>query len=843
MNTRKACLMLAIVAVTIIAIFLSSTDTAMAGSMIQEVSGGFGVAGNQIASSMVVYSGRIYVGTNNGAHGCEIWASDGSGWTQVIGGGAPGSSTAPGFGNPNNITTSEMAVFGDYLYAGTHNNNGCQIWRYDRSTWTEVVGQGAAGSSTAPGFGNPSNRVARSMAVFSSQLYAGTWKPGSGCEVWRTADGTTWTPVVGAAAAMAAGFGNVNNQYAESMAAFGSHLYVGTYNSAAGCEVWRTDGSSWTPIVGAGGVIGGGFGSLNNFILESMAIYDSALYMGTGNAGGGQVWRYSEDGSCTQIVGQGGAGTSAGPGFGNAGNTYAISMTIYDSHLYVGTYNSTAGCEVWRFDGSGWTEVVGQDPGGTWGTGPGFGNPDNWGAYVMGVFDSRIFFGTHDMNDGCEIWSTKTATTWYLAEGATKGGYETWVLVQNPNAASVGVTIKFQTGAGEVLGPTDTIPAYSRRSYLANTYVISYDVSTKVTSNGPDIICERSVYWTPPGETAKVLGHDSIGVIAPAMKWYLAEGATAGGYETWVLVQNPNSSPVDVDIKYQTQSGQIQGPAETIAAKSRKSYRVELNTYNVSTLVTSMTPGGLIICERSVYYTPAGSNHKEVGTDSIGIVEPASNWYLAEGATDGGYETWVLVQNPNSIDVNVNVKYQTTNGEVQGPIETVLARSRKSFRVNDKVKDFNVSTKVESTGGDVVCERAMYWTPPGKAQTQKVLGHDSIGVRMGNSEWYLAEGATKGGYETWVLVQNPNAAAVTIDLQFQTAAGPIPAAGDPAIRETIPGLSRRSYKVNNWTNSYDVSTRVASLGGSIICERAVYWTPAGTTIKQLGTDSIGFTLY
>jgi hypothetical protein len=34
--------------------------------------------------------------------------------------------------------------------------------------------------------------------------------------------------------------------------------------------------------------------------------------------------------------------------------------------------------------------------------------------------------------------------------------------------------------------------------------------------------------------------HDSIGVTAPAPVWYLAEGSTEGGMETWVLVQNPN---------------------------------------------------------------------------------------------------------------------------------------------------------------------------------------------------------------------------------------------------------------------------------------------------------------
>jgi hypothetical protein len=842
---RRIALMIATVVAATVAPLLASSQPARAASVNQQISAGFGDAGNTVASAMAVYRGRIYAGTDNGA-GCQVWSSSGSGWTQVVGQGAAGTSTGPGFGIPQNIEVSSETVFGDYLYAGTMNSaSGCRIWRFDGSGWTQVVGQGAGGTPTGPGFGSVANSAARSMAVLGNYLYVGT-DNNNGCQVWRSPDGTTWTPVVGAAAAMPAGFGNANNLVARSMAAYGSNLYVGTYKVGVnGADVWRTDGSSWTAVAGPGGVIGAGFGDGNNSMVLSMAVYDSALYMGTANASAGcEVWRYNGS-ACSQMVGQGAAGTSTGPGFGNPSNIEVYSMVVYDSHLYAGTKNILSGCYGWRFDGSGWSEVVGQDPALTWGTGPGFGNPDNAIAYVMQVFDSRLYMGTQNTNGGCEVWCTKSATTWYLAEGATAGGFETWILVQNPNSVSVGVTIKFQTGAGEVAGPADVIPANSRRSYPANTYVSSFDVSTKVISNGPDIICERSVYWTAPAHTSKVLGHDSIGVIQPAMKWYLAEGATRGGYETWVLVQNPNSSAVDVDLKFQTQSGQIQGPAESIPARSRKSYSVDpwVDTFDVSTLVTSLTPGEPVICERAVYYTPEGATHKEVGTDSIGVTETSSVWYLAEGATDGGFETFILVQNPNNSDVAVNIKFQTTSGEVQGPVDTVPARSRKTYRANDRVKDFNVSTKVESTGGDVVCERSMYWTASTR-NAKKTIGHDCIGVKLPGYEWYMAEGATRGGYETWVLVQNPNDAQVTVRLQFQTGAGLIPAPGSPEIKDNIPAGSRRSYKVNAWVDSYDVSTKVSvTSGGPVICERAVYLTPTGSAVRALGTDSIGFTLY
>ncbi len=66
---------------------------------------------------------------------------------------------------------------------------------------------------------------------------------------------------------------------------------------------------------------------------------------------------------------------------------------------------------------------------------------------------------------------------------------------------------------------------------------------------------------------------------------------------------------------------------------------------------------------------------------------------------------------------------QTSTGEkkphgLQGV--TVPAGSRSTFKLNDYLADWNVSTLVQATGGEVICERAMYgngWT----------WAHDSTG--------------------------------------------------------------------------------------------------------------------
>jgi subtilisin family serine protease len=405
-----------------------------------------------------------------------------------------------------------------------------------------------------------------------------------------------------------------------------------------------------------------------------------------------------------------------------------------------------------------------------------------------------------------------TPATWYLAEGCTGGDFETWVLVQNPLSNPVDINIVFQTDTGTVQGPLDSIPASSRKSYNVGSYVKTYNVSTQVTPSGGNVICERSMY----GNDRK-WGHDSIGVTSPASSWYLAEGCTGGDFETWVLVQNPGDSEVQVDLDFQTDSGQTQGPQEIIPARSRRSYNVGnyVKTYNISTKVTA---SGGVICERAMY---GGS--RTWGHDSVGVTESNSFWCMPEGCTDGDFETWVLVQNPNDDPAEIEMSFQTDKGVVAGPKEVIAPRSRRSYNAANYVRSYDVSTVVNCTSGSVICERAMY----GGSRT---WGHDSVGSTYSAPTWCMAEGCTEGSFETWVLVQNPADSPADIAMTFMTEKGIV--AGPT---ETIPAYSRKSYNLANYVKSYDVSTLVNAASGSIICERAMYGNN-----RTWGSDSIGY---
>jgi hypothetical protein len=438
--------------------------------------------------------------------------------------------------------------------------------------------------------------------------------------------------------------------------------------------------------------------------------------------------------------------------------------------------------------------------------------PDGSGGAIAAWQDKRI--GKYD------IYAQRISRddTWYLAEGCTGGDFETWVLVQNPNASDVTVDLTFMTPAGPQPGPTGvTVPASSRTSFNVGGTVIDFSVSTKVVSHGGRVICERAMYGG-----GRAWGTDSIGTTTPAPLWYLAEGCTGGDFETWVLVQNPNPDVVIVDLNFMTTGGLRPGPQDvSIPPNARISFNAgeSVVDYNVSTMVQTHT--GNVVCERAMY-----GNGRTWAHDSVGVIAPAPLWYLAEGCTGGDFETWVLVQNPNAAPVTVDVDYMTPGGLQPGPQGVVIpGNSRQTFNVGESVVDFNVSTMVTSAGGPVICERAMYGG-------NRTWGTDSIGVSTPAPLWYLAEGCTGGDFETWVLVQNPNAAPVTVDVDYMTPGGLQPGPQDVV----IPGNSRQTFNVGGTVIDFNVSTMVQTHAGDVICERAMY---GGN--RTWAHDSIGYT--
>jgi hypothetical protein len=79
-------------------------------------------------------------------------------------------------------------------------------------------------------------------------------------------------------------------------------------------------------------------------------------------------------------------------------------------------------------------------------------------------------------------------------EGSTGPGFQTWLLVQNPQSSDAHVTLTFMTEAGELAGPALVVGAHRRATVdLATCVPGRWSVSTEVRSDRP-VSGERSLY-------------------------------------------------------------------------------------------------------------------------------------------------------------------------------------------------------------------------------------------------------------------------------------------------------------------------------------------------------------
>ena len=132
---------------------------------------------NTAVRSMVLLGGYLYVGTENSNTGAEVWRYNGT-WEQIQTG---------WFGDSNNTAVTSMTPAVGYVFVGTRNSSGAEVWRYSSATgW--VQGDNGWDDGSGP---NPNNKAVLSMALLGSYIYVGT-ENSSGAEVWRFGIAWDW---------------------------------------------------------------------------------------------------------------------------------------------------------------------------------------------------------------------------------------------------------------------------------------------------------------------------------------------------------------------------------------------------------------------------------------------------------------------------------------------------------------------------------------------------------------------------------------------------------------------------------------------------------------------------
>ncbi|PKQ27530.1 MAG: hypothetical protein CVT63_07525 [Candidatus Anoxymicrobium japonicum] len=105
------------------------------------------------------------------------------------------------------------------------------------------------------------------------------------------------------------------------------------------------------------------------------------------------------------------------------------------------------------------------------------------------------------------------------------------------------------------------------------------------------------------------------------------------------------------------------------------------------------------------------------------MASPHTTFYLPDGETSNGRETWTLVQNPNNVKVTVEITCMTPTGEGNVTFhDEVPANSRKTYNMSERIPSGRAAIKVtsETYGKKIMVERAIYWNNRG-------AGMDTIG--------------------------------------------------------------------------------------------------------------------
>ena len=135
--------------------------------------------------------------------------------------------------------------------------------------------------------------------------------------------------------------------------------------------------------------------------------------------------------------------------------------------------------------------------------------------------------------------------------------------------------------------------------------------------------------------------------------------------------------------------------------------------------------------------------------------------YFAEGATGGFFSPSLALLNVSPTAASALLRFQKGDGSTSSAALTIGGLTRKTVNIGT-VAGMNAaefSTVIESDEG-IVVDRTMTWDGTGYGS------HAETSLPAPSTTWYLAEGATKSGFDLFYLIQNPNGVGVTVMIKY-----------------------------------------------------------------------------
>ncbi|MBI1291937.1 hypothetical protein GC173_11945 [bacterium] len=335
-----------------------------------------------------------------------------------------------------------------------------------------------------------------------------------------------------------------------------------------------------------------------------------------------------------------------------------------------------------------------------------------------------------------------------------------------------------------------------------------------------------------------------------ASQYYMAEGVTGPAFDTYVLLSNPGSEAITVELTFLAQNEENKVAQYSIPAYRRQTVLVDDFIANDGVSISAREVNGKsFVAERAIYSLDASGNW--VGAhSSVGATTPSNTWYFPEGSTvevagpGTNFETYLLVANPNDQALPLTFTFFLQDGT--SFTKTFVAPAKRRLTVapgpglDSRLANTSFFTRISSPNLTFYAERAMWWRNPQSGFGGFVEGNNSLGIPELSTNWYFAEGNNLPGTDEFVLLANPGNtdAVVTLDYLLQ---------GTAAITKsvTVPANSRQTVNVgfDAVTGLGDQTTKIrhglaVTSTAPIAAERSMYFTSNGVTWLS-GHNTVG----
>ncbi|MBK5093868.1 MAG: L,D-transpeptidase family protein, partial [Actinobacteria bacterium] len=368
--------------------------------------------------------------------------------------------------------------------------------------------------------------------------------------------------------------------------------------------------------------------------------------------------------------------------------------------------------------------------------------PDGTPFTIIPNSYSRLPFA----GSSCSSGATKPSKTWYFAEGYTGGEFRDYLTFFNPGSSDVNALTTYYPEGASPVSENYRIAAGGRFTVFVNGVagLAPNGHATKIAADG-EIVAQQTEYFDYGGRRG---GHSSLGASSPSKEWFFAEGDTTGSSDTYLLLFNPNEKASPTIVTYFTGNASVTQRFD-VPPLFRGTILVNAVVPNqpVAMAVASELP---LVAQRTVYFSMGIPNGINGGDCSMGIDRPSKIWYLAEGATQGFFDEYVMVLNPGGETANVTAGFYPETGPYGFGFQ-VAPYSRATIHVDSIPALASVNTAAEfSSNREIVVECKMYIN-----RDSRRGGHVSNGITTPSTVWYFSEGYTGGTFDEYLLLFNP----------------------------------------------------------------------------------------